>query len=93
MGTYGTNIVHARRRLACVASTNLQPFSVDDGALPRSTAMFRTGILFPLGLGFGAFGLYEYNRDGFNEHVALLFFFFGLNTLYTLVRAMKSAGR
>jgi hypothetical protein len=55
--------------------------------------MFGQGILFPLGLGFGAFGLYEYNRYGFNEHVALLFFFFGLNTLYFIARCLKSGRR
>lgn len=55
--------------------------------------MFKTGILFPLGLGFLAFGAYEYGQYGFTEHVALLLFFGVLNTLYTAAKVMASSRR
>lgn len=55
--------------------------------------MFRYGILFPLGLGFLAFGAYDYSRYGFNEHVALLLFFGVLNTLYTAAKVMSASRR
>ena len=51
--------------------------------------MFRTGILFPLGIGFLAFGGYEYSKYGMTEHTALLLFLGTLNVLYTLVRAFR----
>ena len=50
--------------------------------------MFRTGILFPLGLGFLAFGGYEYAHQGMTQHAALLLFMGVLNTVYTLGKAM-----
>jgi hypothetical protein len=55
--------------------------------------MLKTGILFPLGLGFLAFGAYEYSQHGLTEHVALLLFMGTLNTLYTAAKSLRSSGR
>ena len=50
--------------------------------------MVKTGILFPLGLGFLAFGGYEYAHQGMTQHAALLLFMGGLNMVYTLGKAV-----
>jgi len=51
--------------------------------------MSRTGILFPLGIGFLAFGIYEYTKYGMTEHAALLLFLGGVNIIYTVYRKYK----
>jgi hypothetical protein len=51
--------------------------------------MFKTGILFPLGLGFLAFAAYDYVHYGFSEHVGLLLFMGALNMVYTLWRLQR----
>ncbi len=51
--------------------------------------MFRAGILFPLGIGFLAFGGYEYSKYGMTQHAALLLFMGALNIVYTAVRALR----
>lgn len=48
--------------------------------------MSRTGILFPLGIVFLAFGVHEFLRYGLTEHVALMLSFGTVNLLYTLYR-------
>jgi len=55
--------------------------------------MIRMSILFPLGIGFIIFGIYEYTQHGFTSHVGLLLFMGILNTIYTAFKAARKAGR
>jgi hypothetical protein len=62
-------------------------------SVKNSTSGIAMNVLFPLGLGFIAFGLYEYGKYGLTEHIALLLFMGGLNIIYTLFKVARRAAR